>query len=347
MKRSLLAATHHPFRGRVLLLLVPLLPWLAGCPARAAYAVSVTPAARTHWQAHTRALGEVRSLSRAILRAPVSGRLGRFPVRDGSYVAAGGFLGRVAPPGLTARIAAARSRLQLAHQLLGHDRALYRQRLVTRSAVQRAVGRVAVDEDALRALELKRRQTRLIAPAAGTVHYLVPPGTEIAAGTPVMRLGGAGLVWIRTFLPPSATRLLHAGQTAVLQGAGGSRGRARVTAIGDSARDDGLVEVFLHPAGKGLLPGEWLWISLPAASGYAWRVPRPALVMQGSRARIYILRHHHAHAVPVTVVHVASRYVWLRGPLHPDESIIVRGAAAVTDGTPVTVGATPPPLSGA
>lgn len=327
------------FRIRIFLFL---LPWFIACPAWAGYPVSVVPAVRGHWQSHIRVLGKVRSLSRAVLRAPVNGRLSRFSVADGSRVSAGRSLGRVIPPGLAARIAAAGSRLQLARQLLKHQRALYGQRLVTYSAVQRATTRIAVDQDTLQGLEFERDQTQLIAPANGTVHYMAPPGTEIGAGTPVIRIGGAGLVWVRTFVPPSAARLLHAGQTAMLQGNGEKRQYAKLMAIGDSARHDGLVEIFLRPARKGLLPGEWLWVSLPATSGVAWRVPRPALVMQGARTHIYVMRHHRAAALPVTVMHTTKRYVWLRGRLHAGEQVIVRGAGMVTDRTSVS---TAPPQS--
>lgn len=333
MTVPVLQTTYRRFRDCIFLLLVS---WFAACPAWAGYPVSVTTAVRGHWRAHIRVLGEVRSLSHAILRAPVNGRLGDFAVPNGSRVRAGRTLGRVTPPGLAAHIAAAHSRLVLARQLLKHERALYGQRLVTHSAVQRATTRIAVDQDTLQGLEFEREQTQLIAPASGTVHYLAPPATQIAAGTPVIRIGGAGLVWVRTFVPPSAARLLHTGQIAVLQDGGEKRQSAELTAVGTSARHDGLVEVFLRPARMGLLPGEWLWVSLPATSGVAWQVPRAALVMQGSHARIYILHHHRAAALPVTLVHATKRYVWLRGQLHPGEQVIVHGAGMLTDHTPVS-----------
>lgn len=336
MTRSILQTTYRRFRDCIFVLLIS---WFLWSRAWAGYPVSVTPAVRAHWQSHIRVLGEVRSLSHAVMRAPVSGRLSHFTVPDGSRVSAGRSLGRVTPPGLAAHIAAARSRLSLARQLLKHERALYGQRLVTHSAVQRATTRVAVDADTLQALEFKREQTRLISPTSGTIHYLVPPGTEIAAGTPVIRLGGTGLVWVRTFVPPAAARRLHAGQKAVLRVDGTQRQDATLTAIGDSARHDGLVEIFLRPARAGLLPGEWLWVRLPAASGVAWRVPRRAVVMQGSLTRIYVLRNHRAAALPVNLVHSAKHYVWLRGRLHPGEQVIVRGAAKITGHTPVSIDA--------
>lgn len=328
-------------RDRVFLLVVAFFfVWSAVYPAWAGYPVSVVRAERTPWQAHVRVLGEVRSLSRAILRTSVTGRVGRFSLPEGSYAKVGCLLGRVTPPDLAARIKAARSRLQLAHEMLGHDRALYGQRLLTRGTFQAAANRVAVDKDNLQALELALTQTRLIAPASGTVHYLVVPGTEVTAGTAVIRLGGAGQVWVRTFVTPSAAALLHPGEMARLQIDGRPQTGARVMSVGASARNDGLVEIFLQPADKGLLPGEWLWVDLPTASGYGWQVPRRALVMQGAHARVFVLGGQHAIAVAVTAVHVGRHYVWLQGHLHPGEPVIMNGAGAVSDNTPVTVKAT-------
>lgn len=325
-------------RDRISLLLVAFFfAWSMTHQAWAGYPVSVVHTERMRWQAHVRVLGEVRSLSRAILRTSVTGRVGRFPLPEGSYVKAGRLLGRVIPPDLAARIKAARSRLHLAHDMLGHDRALYGQRLLTRGTFQGAANRVAVDQDRLHALELALSQTRLVAPVSGTVHYLVVPGTEVTAGTAVIRLGGASRVWVRAFVTPSAAGLLHAGELARLQMDGQPKKRAEVISIGVSARNDGLVEIFLRPSDRGFLPGEWLWVDLPTTSGYGWRVPRPALVMRGSHARVFVLGGHRANPVPVTVLHVNRHYVWLRGALHPGEPVIVKGAGAVSDKTAVTV----------
>lgn len=336
MKRTLLAVTDRS--GAIIKCLsevfAVLMLLLFSCATWAKTTVSVMPAKQARWQAHVQVLGEVRSLAHVVIRAPITGRLGPFQLSEGNHVETGRVIGRIVPPELAAQISAARSRLHLAHHLLNHELELHKQRLATLGALQKAIARVAITDDDLRALELKRKQAQLIAPTSGTIHFLVPARAEIVAGTPVARVSGTGRVWVRTFVPPSVARQLHSGETVTIRG-DGRHWRGNIASLGDSARHDGLIEVFLHPFGRGLIPGEWLWINLPGSSGYGWQIPRKAVVMYGSHARIYVVRHHRAEAIPVEIANVGNQAVWLRGPLHPGEAIIIHGVSQVTNGCPV------------
>ncbi|AOU99083.1 hypothetical protein BI364_15045 [Acidihalobacter yilgarnensis] len=304
--------------------------------AGSGYAVDISPARLTSWNARISALGEVRSRAQVTLRAPVSGRLeGPFAI-EGAHVARGHMIARIVPPGLDARIAAAHRTLVLDRKLLGHARALYHERLDTHGQLQQAATRVATAADRLAALQETLRQTRLTAPVAGTVRYLLPPGETVAAGSPVARLSGAGATWVRTYVPPSASRRLRTGAQVRLSG-DDWHGQGQIVSIGDSARHDGLVEVFVRPEHQGRLPGEWLRLSLPSAAGRAWQLPRAALVMRGSQAEVFTVDQGRARAVKVTLVHLGRRHVWVDGPLHAGEPVIAQGAGSVANGTVVNV----------
>lgn len=306
--------------------------------AAAGYAIGVVPAHKTGWQAQTDTLGEVRSLAFATLRAPVGGQLTGPFVPEGVQVKRGRLLARVLPPGLKARMASARHRLILDRQLLQHVKTLYHGRLATLAEVQQAQTHAATAQDRLDALRAKRRATRLTAPTAGTVHYLLPPGTEVASGTSVARIDGSDRVWVRSYVTPMASRLLHPGTIARLVG-DDWQGPARIASVGDDARHDGLVEVLLRPAHTGLMPGEWLHVQLPGVGGEAWRLPAQALVMHGARSLVYTVTHGRARAVRVKLAHLGRHRVWVEGPLHAGEPIVTQGAGTIADGTPVDVSA--------
>ncbi|OBS09190.1 efflux RND transporter periplasmic adaptor subunit [Acidihalobacter prosperus] len=318
------------------LLLAALLASALPAAAIAGYAVDVVPARMGAWQAQVDTLGEARSLAYATLRAPLAGQLRGPYAAQGAQVARGRLLARVVPPGLRARIAAAQHRLDLDRKLLQHVRTLYHGRLATVAEVQQAQTQAATAQDQLDALRAERRATRLTAPAAGTVNYLLPPGTRVTSGTAVARLAGAGGVWVRSYVTPTTARALHPGAPARLAG-DGWQGAARIASVGDDARHDGLVEVVLRPAHGGLMPGEWLHVRLPGVGGHAWQLPTQALVMRGARALVYTVAHGRAHAVPVKLAHLGQHAVWVEGPLHAGEPVVTRGAGTIADGTPVDV----------
>lgn len=314
---------------------------LASCclciTAQARYTVQIASVRLAPWQAHITTLGEVRSLAQVVLRAPVDGQLQGPLVMEGVHVTSGHLLANIAPPGLEAQITAAGQRLKLSRALLSRTRALYKEHLDTRSEVLRALSQVASAREALTALNDKRRLASLTAPIAGSVHYLIPPGTAVLAGTAVIRIEGMGNLWIRTYVTPTAAHQLVLGKTATLT-RNDWQGQGKISAIGDSARHDGLVEIIVRsPMTTALMPGEWLHLTLPGASGRAWKLPRAALVMQGAHTKIFVTHGGRAQVVKVSVVHVGSHHIWVKGPLHAGESVIVDGADSITDGTPIKV----------
>lgn len=338
-RRAPAPGTRSTWRGGILAL-TTLLLIAAQLPvqAAAAFPVTTTPLVSAPWQAQTHVLGEVRSRASQVLTAPAGGRvMGPF-LPQGTNVKAGTRIARVMPPDLSARLDSATAQLRFAREALGHVRQLYAAQLKTRSELQAAQTRVTDAIDTLRSLRTEQDQLILTAPVSGTVHYQVVPGAVVTAGSPLARLSGDGTLWVRAFVPPSAVQPLKTGATASLRRGRDWHTRARITAIGRSARHDGLVEVFLQPTHThALLAGEWLHVTLPAASGQAWRVPRRAVVMQGAQAHIYLLEHGRARAVNVTLVHSDAHAVWFTGPFHPGDHVIVTGAGQITDGTAVTV----------
>ena len=319
----------------------PLLPvllflsvWLWGAPPACALPVQAVAVRLSSWSKETQVLGTVESIGEATLAAPVTGRvLGPF-LAPGN-VAAGAVVARIAPPGLHAGIVAAQARTAYAHTQLERTRKLFRDGVTARQDVDRAGLALAEARSSLRALEAQAGEQVLTAPFAGTLHYLVPPGTVVNAGSPVATLAGRGEPWARAYVTPAQAQGLRMGASVAIL-AQGWRGQGQIRSVGQSARHLGLVSVYITlPGNSPLLPGEWLQLTLPSAGGSAFRVPSQAVVMRGARSQVFVVRDGRAAAVPVEVVASRDDEAWVQGALRDGELVVVSGNARLAPGTPV------------
>ena len=310
---------------------VPVAPVpVAPVPVGAAH-VTLTPAPHV-----LRVLAEVDSLGKTTLAAPVTGEIAGPFLTEGE-VAAGAVVARNIPATLRGGLAAARADLAFAQATLARTTRLAAQHLRTQLAVEQARQAVAQAQARLAGLEREAAQQVLRAPFAGTLHYLVAPGTVVFQGTPVATLSGRATPWIDARIPPDRARGLHPDQIATIA-AHGWHGIGRIAAIGSDARPLGLLRVRIRlPADNTLLPGEWVWVRLIRPGPPAPSVPQAAVVMRGARAMVFVLAAGHAHAVPVRVLAEAGGRVWLRGALHPGQTVAVAGATRLAEATRVVV----------
>lgn len=326
----------------------PILYWillLATWPAVSASAASGFPVTVVHpfysqWQADTDYLARVDSFGHLEVTAPTSGWLRGPHLAQGAHVNAGMILGTIAPPGFDARLHAARSAFRLARIQLRQARHLYHEHDSAIIALDEARNSFHAAESKVQALEIRKTAYRLRAPADGTVYYRLPAGAFVndANVTPIIAYVDVSRpLWASVNVPPSQARELKPGMKVRLR-RGDWSSNARVLSIGGSALHSGLVQVIIHlPGTAPLRAGEWIHAALPAHSGKGWRLPRAALLMQGNRSFVYVLRHGHAQAVDVHLQNAAVPWVWVSGLLGSESRVIVRGADRVTTGTRVYV----------
>ncbi len=327
--------TTRPFSRPMLLpVFLAITGWLWGTAAAFALPVKAVAVQPVPWSGETRVLGTVESIGEVTLASPVTGRvLG--PFLTPGNIARGAVVARIAPPGLHASILAAQARAAFARTQLGRSRELFRDGVTARQDVDRASLAFAEARASLRALEAQAGEQVLTAPFTGTLHYLVPPGAVVNAGSPIAALAGRGEPWARAYVTPEQARGLLAG-TGVAIEAPGWQGRGQIRSVGQSARHLGLVPVYITlPPGSALLPGEWLKLSLPSAGGTAFRVPSQAVVMRGARSQIFVVRQGRAVSVPVRVVGSRGADTWVQGPLKAGSMVVVSGSGRLAPGTPV------------
>ncbi len=279
-----------------------------------------------------RALGAVDSLGRTILTAPSPGMIVG-PFTATGMVAAGTIIARDVPPALHDRIAAARAAVTEAGAAEKRARDLVAQRL--RPALALAQRDLAQARARLAGLRRDAAQQVIRAPFAGTLRYLVAPGTFVPGGTSIAILDGRGRPWIDLRLPPQAVRRLRPGMAARITADGWS-GTGRVAAIGTDARPLGLVSVRVAlPRRNPLLPGQWVRVRLLRTGPPAATVPAGSVVMRQGRDLVFVLNGDTVRGVPVRVLAERHGSAWLAGPLHPGDRVAVAHAARLTGGASV------------
>ncbi len=288
-----------------------------------------------------RALGEVDSLGRTTLVAPVTGAIVG-PFLAAGEVAAGAVVARNVPAALQGALAGARADAAYARAAAARTRQMVAQRLSTQIALDQAQRNLAQAEGRLDGLTREAAQQVIRAPFAGTLHYLIAPGAVAYKGTPIATISGRATPWIDARVPPAAARGVAVGAAARIAAQGWS-GTGRVVSVGRDARPLGLVRVRVDlPRGNPLIPGEWVWVRLDRPGPPAPAVPAGALLMRGARTTVFVLRAGHAHAVAVRVLAEQGGRAWLAGPLHAGERVAVGHVTRLAEGSPVAPEPDPP-----
>ncbi|MHB1870423.1 MAG: efflux RND transporter periplasmic adaptor subunit [Steroidobacteraceae bacterium] len=298
--------------------------------------MQTAPAQRSPWRRLVRVIARVRSVNHVILSAPLSGRLWE-PTRPAGEVRAGALLARVTPPGLKASLRAARTQLRLAQINVQRNRVLYHDGVVSLQILQSSRATERQMRAQAQALSGQLAEQEIHAPFAGILSYQVPTGAVVSAGTPIVTLDGRGTPWIEALVSPLSAMRLTRTQPVFIRLAGWT-GSGRIHSIGHSARQSGLVALYVTPPPRApLLPGEWVHLRFAERPIAAFVVPLAAVVMQGANALVFLDQAGRARSVPVTVLGTRGTDAWVRGALQAGAPVVVRGAGRLLDGTPLRV----------
>ncbi len=321
---------HHAARYLVML--------LSFLSISSAWAVPVTVAIvkASTWTQKISAMGQVKSVGRVTLTAPMTGRV-IGPFQPTGMLQPGAVIARIDPPGLQARIQAAKAQTDYARIALQRNQRLLRDGVVAVATVDSS--RVALQQAIAtsRALQAEQSDQSLVAPFAGSIDYLVAPGAVVTAGAPIARLSGRGQPWVESLVPPQTAFHLTVGSPVHLQ-AGPWQGIGRIRSIGSSARQSGLVSVVINlPANARLLPGEWISVHLQVPKKRAVAVPVAAVVMHGVHAVVYVDHHGHAQPVSIRVLNTEHGVARIVGDIKVGEQVVMSGNTRLNSHAPLEI----------
>ncbi|WP_050976084.1 efflux RND transporter periplasmic adaptor subunit [Azoarcus olearius] len=299
--------------------------------------------------AHLPARVVVPSAQQRFVAAPVAGLVAAVLVGSGETVRAGQPLARIASPELLALrrdLTQAGAEQERARLALQRDQQLHAEGLIpaarleaTRAAAAQA-GAALAERRALLGLSGGASEgggeLTIVAPIAGVVlAQPAQPGMRVEAAAPLFHIARLDPLALEVDLPPALAAQLKPG-LRVRVPAGGAEGR--VVAVGRAVSGAQTVTVrALLDRGLGALgPGQNVEVEIErggdAAAGAApvWAVPASALVRlgeDGGGSAVFVRRGDAFVPVPVSVLGEQGGNAVLRGELHADERVAVRGAS--------------------
>jgi RND family efflux transporter MFP subunit len=264
--------------------------------------------------------------------------LSRIVAPNGTAVRAGQIVAMLTPSA-TARLDAARAATDLAaaRSALARAQRLRKDGLASNADVETA--RAAARSASLTLSSAAQRNGSLVlrAPVAGTVQNITArPGDLIAAGTTVATIGTTGGLRARFGIDPALATRVHPGQAIEIAGMNGVGGTTSAVTGVDPQVDatTRLASVYAQiPAGSGFGPGEPLRASIRiGASAAGLTIPYRALLDDGGRAFVFVVKDGVAHQRDVAPgSSTGDRIQILRG-LQPSERVVVEGGTALEDG---------------
>jgi RND family efflux transporter MFP subunit len=250
-----------------------------------------------------------------------------------------------------AAVTQAREAASKAARDLARVQALYADGVATREQLEDAGTAAAVSTAALASTEFNAAHARIVAPTDGVVlRKLAEAGELVAAGQPVVIVGGADQGWIvRIGLADRDVVRVHAGDAATVTfdawpGRTFAGRVANVAASADPATGTFTVEVAVVPGDAPFVQGLVAKVALnPTPGAPTTVVPVQALVeANGSEASVFVYDAAHSivRRVSIQVGRLSGTDVEVLGGLEPGALVVTDGAAFLENGEAVRIATT-------
>jgi RND family efflux transporter MFP subunit len=287
----------------------------------------------------------------------VAGRLAQVLVGEGDRVRAGQTLARLDPTPLRdalaqaeAQLAQARAQESNARGKLDRAQKAFSAGVAAGQEVDDAklgdASAAAAVRTAQAAVSTARNQlsrSELSVNFAGVVaHVFAAPGEAVDPAKPIIEVADTSRLELRAPLAPRVAALVKPGQPAKLlvDGLPGVVTAAKVLAVApvvDASTGTALVRIRVENRDFSLKGGSFAHARIEAGvHANVLRVPREALVRGEDGSAVEIVDSGKARRQPVEVGYEDDKFAEIVSGLKGDEQVILQGAYALPDGTPVT-----------
>ena len=288
------------------------------------------------------ALGTTRAREAVEITPRISSVITSINFREGQAVEAGAVLVELDNAEERAALSEAEANVIDSRAQFRRARELLESRTVSESQVQQLEATMNADEARLRAAQARFEQSLVRAPFAGRVGLRqVSPGSLVSPGTTITTLDDLSSVRLDFTVPESFLGVLQAGLKI----------RARSVAFGDRAFDGEVATVNTRvdpvtravtvradlPNDDGLLkPGMFLTVRLAGQSRLRVIIPEAALVPEGDRQHVYLVRDGRSWRTEVVVGRRLRGEIEILEGLDAGDRIVVEGTQKVANGGRVT-----------
>jgi len=321
-------------------------PGRAGAGADEPVPVRVAPLVRRDVRKIYATSGTLRALQQAPVVARAGGILRKLLVEEGDRVEQDQLMALLEDDQARAELDKAEVDLEVARKEFERAEKLLRENLVSAEEFEQKKNALAQARTARELAKLRFEWTRVRAPFPGivTARHL-DAGATVSQGQAIFELANVSRLLAEIPVPETiAVRLRPGGEATLKPTALGREVPARIERIGAAVDPEtGTVKITLSAKPvPGMKPGSFVEVSLPTElHENALVAPGDALVADGERWLVYVVVDGKARAVPVTtgiedgddveIVPAEGTEI----VLDAGTPVVVAGAAALADGTPV------------
>jgi len=287
-------------------------------------------------------VGSVRTKTRAVVEAKVSGRIASMPVVLGQKVAAGDLLAEIEAKEIQARFEQARAQREQASRDLDRATSLMKKQVSSRQEYDAAEARFKVSDAAVREAQTMLGYARVTSPFDGVVsRKLTDVGDLAVPGKPLLEIEELGTLRFEADVPEALISGVAAGQKIpVSVPAVGKTFGATVVEVSPTADNSSrtfLIKLEL-PQEKLLRAGQFGRASIPVGRADSIRVPAGSVLQRGQMELVFVV---YDGAARIRLVKTGKRFgetVEILSGLAPGDRIVTTAPASLVDGQSVEAG---------
>jgi len=281
-------------------------------------------------------VGTVRTKTRAVVEAKVSGKIEKLPVVLGQKVKAGDLLVEIDAQEIRSRYERALAERNQAVQDLNRATALVKKQVMSRQEFDGVEARFRVGEASVNEAQAMLGYARVTSPFDGVVsRKLAEVGDLAVPGRPLLEIEDRGTLRFEADVPEALIAGVAAGQKiAVSLPSSGKVLEAEVVEVSptaDAASRTFLIKMDL-PAEPAIRAGQFGRAAIPVGTAESIRVPSRAVVRRGQMELVFVERDGRAVLRLVKTGKQVGEDVEILSGLTAGESVVVSGAAGLVDG---------------
>ncbi|KAF0170364.1 MAG: RND family efflux transporter MFP subunit [Limisphaerales bacterium] len=286
-------------------------------------------------------VGTVRPKLSAAVSAKVSGSIVRMLVAPGQAVKAGALLVQLDAREIQARLDQATALREQTSKDLQRFQKLIVDKAVTQQEFDAVQARQRVAAAAVTEAETQLGYTKILAPFDGVItHKRADVGDLATPGRALLELENPAALRLEADVPEALVGNLKLGDNlpvhiAALKAELSGR-ISEIAPAADAGSRTFLVKLDL-PATSGLRSGQFGRVAIPVAEVNALRVPASAVVVRGQMEMVFVVTGQQAQMRLVKTGKRLGPEIEIVSGINSDESLVVEGASALTDGQPVQV----------